>query len=52
MMTFAANFPLAPTALPLVPALPDPLLARDGTVIKTREQWESVRRPVRNASGR
>ena len=44
MLTFAADFP-APSALPLVPTLPDPLVARDGTVIKTREQWEAVRRP-------
>jgi dienelactone hydrolase len=44
MLTFAADFP-APPALPLVLTLPDPLVARDGTVIRTREQWEAVRRP-------
>jgi len=44
MITHATDFP-APSALPVVPALPDPLKARDGTVIKTREQWETIRRP-------
>jgi hypothetical protein len=43
-LAFAVDFP-APSTLPLAPALPDPLLARDGTVIKTREQWETLRRP-------
>jgi hypothetical protein len=41
---FAIEFP-APSALPLAPALPDPLLALDGTRIKTREQWDTLRRP-------
>lgn len=44
MSTFAADFP-APSDLPLVPALPDPLVTRDGTRISTREQWETVRCP-------
>jgi hypothetical protein len=43
-LAFAADFP-APSALPLAPNLPDPLVARDGTPIKTREQWETLRRP-------
>jgi len=44
MITFAADFP-APSELTPAPALPDPLVARDGTAIKTRQQWESLRRP-------
>jgi hypothetical protein len=39
MITFATDFP-APLSLPVVPTLPDPLVACDGTVIKTRKQWE------------
>jgi hypothetical protein len=43
-ITLAADFP-PPTDLPLVQTPPDPLVARDGTVIKTREQWQSERLP-------
>ena len=44
MPLFAADFP-APAELPLHPALPDPLVARDGARIMTKEQWEKVRKP-------
>src|ERR1017187_9792326 len=44
MIAFAADFP-APSSLPVVSTLPDPLVACDGTAIKTREQWETVRQP-------
>lgn len=44
MSTLAADFP-APSDLPLVPGLPDPLVTRQGVAIGTREQWETVRRP-------
>jgi dienelactone hydrolase len=44
MITFASDFP-APSSLPVVPTLPNPLVACDGTAIKTREQWETLRRP-------
>ena len=44
MSTLAVEFP-APENLPASAALPDPLKARDGAAIKTREQWEAVRKP-------
>lgn len=42
--TFAAEFP-APENLPSVPALPDPLVMRDGTRVTTKEQWLTRRAP-------
>ncbi|MFO0879378.1 MAG: ThuA domain-containing protein [Gemmataceae bacterium] len=34
-----------PARLPAHPALPDPLVALDGTRIKTAEEWQRLRRP-------
>jgi hypothetical protein len=44
MSAIAADSP-APSALPIQPSLPDPLVARDGSKITTREQWEKLRKP-------
>jgi hypothetical protein len=44
MPVLAADFP-EPATLPRSETLPDPLVARDGSAIKTREQWERVRKP-------
>lgn len=44
-MTFGQTPLPAVEALPLRPALPDPLVCLDGTRVTTAEQWRTVRRP-------
>jgi len=43
-LLLATEFP-APNSLPVQQGLPDPLVARDGAKITSREQWEKVRKP-------
>ena len=42
--SLAADFPV-PEKLPSVATLPDPLVMRDGTLVKTKEQWLTKRAP-------